>query len=192
MLVFLRCSLSRDFISTRLKSSKVGLAHRIKSFSHNGWFHVAILGAGGGLGHLGVQFAAHLGLYVLAVDTNDKSLAFLHKVKQGLGSAGDKVQVADVRKDDVASMRAIMEETGDKLMNELGLDAAIILPESQAAFDTGMKLLKNHNTMVIVSFPENGFHFSAHDLVFRDITLVGSLVGRNYQLSEMLSFCWEI
>lgn len=84
-------------------------------------------------------------------------------------------------------MRAIMEETGDKLMNELGLDAAIILPESQATFDTGMKLLKNHNTMVIVSFPENGFHFSAHDLVFRDITLVGSLVGRNYPLSEMLS-----
>ncbi|CAG8894305.1 unnamed protein product [Penicillium egyptiacum] len=150
---------------------------------------VAILGAGGGLGHLGVQFAAHLGLSVLAIDANDKSLAFLRKVKQELESAGDNVQVADVRKDDVASMRAMMRETGDKPMNELGLDAAIILPESQAAFDTGIKLLKNHSTMVIVSFPKNGFHFSAHDLVFRDITLVGSLVGRNYQLSEMLLFC---
>lgn len=150
---------------------------------------VAILGAGGGLGHLGVQFAAHLGLSVLAIDVNDKSLAFLRKVKQKLGPAGDKVHIADVRKDGIASMRAMMEETGDKPMNELGLDAAIILPESQAAFDTGMKLLKNHSTMVIVSFPKNGFHFSAHDLVFRDITLVGSLVGRNYQLSEMLSFC---
>lgn len=150
---------------------------------------VALLGAGGGLGHLGVQFAAHLGLSVLAIDANDKSLAFLHKMKQGLGSAGDKVPVTDVRKDDVASMLAIIGETGDKPMNELGLDAAIILSESQAAFDTGMKLLKNHGTMAIVSFPKDGFHFSAHDLVFRDITLVGSLVGRNYQLSEMLSFC---
>lgn len=151
---------------------------------------IAILGAGGGLGHLGVQFAAHLGFSVLAIDANDSSLDFLRGIKEQLGPAGDKVHVADIRETSIQSMQAMMGEARDDLPpTELGLDAAIILPESQAAFDSGMKLLKNHGTMVIVSFPEKGFHFSAHDLVFRDITLVGSLVGRNYQLSEMLSFC---
>lgn len=42
--------------------------------------------------------------------------------------------------------------------------------------------------MVIVSFPQNRLQVNAQDLVFRDISLVGSLVGRNYQLREMLSF----
>jgi propanol-preferring alcohol dehydrogenase len=153
---------------------------------------IAILGAGGGLGHLGVQFAIRLGMSVLAIDANDKSLDLLQKVKKSLGPAGDRLHIADVRKDDTSAMRLMMGEVNATVPpSELGLDAAIILPESQAAFDTGMKLLKNHGTMVIVSFPENGFHFSARDLVFRDISLVGSLVGRNYQLAEMLQFCQE-
>lgn len=33
---------------------------------------VAILGAGGGLGHLGIQIASTLGLRVIAVDSGDK------------------------------------------------------------------------------------------------------------------------
>ena len=151
---------------------------------------VAILGAGGGLGHLGVQFAAHLGLTVLAIDANDASLEFLQMLKEDLGSVGNRVHIADVRKDDSAAMRGMMGEVNDNVpTSELGVDAVLLLPESQAAFDTGMKLLKNHGTMVVVSFPQNGFHFSAHDLVFRDIALVGSLVGRNFQLSEMIEFC---
>lgn len=36
-----------------------------------------------------------------------------------------------------------------------------------------------------VSFPIEGFHASAGDLVFGDIKLVGTLVGRNTQLRAM-------
>lgn len=38
------------------------------------------------------------------------------------------------------------------------------------------------------SFPEAGFHVSARDLVFRDIQVVGSLLGSNTTLREMVDF----
>lgn len=154
---------------------------------------VAILGAGGGLGHLGVQFAAHLGKEVLAVDANDAALALLERVKAGLGPAGASVHVVDGRKESVKDMQALVqgEVTPGTLDSEVGLDAAILLPESQAAFDQGMALLRNHGVMVVVSFPKKKLEVSANDLVFRDISVVGSLVGRNHQIREMLQFAQE-
>lgn len=151
---------------------------------------VAILGAGGGLGHLGVQFAAHLGMEVLAVDADDAAIGLLERVKSGLGPAGASVHVVDGRKGSVKDMKALVQ--GDVAPgtpdSEVGLDAAILLPESQAAFDQGMALLRNHGVMVVVSFPKKKLEVSAGDLVFRDISLVGSLVGRNHQIREMLQF----
>lgn len=151
---------------------------------------VAILGAGGGLGHLGVQFAAHLGKEVLAVDANDAALGLLERVKSRLGPAGVSVHVVDGRKESVKDMQALVQGqvVPGTPEGEVGLDAAILLPESQAAFDQGMALLRNHGTMVVVSFPKKKLEVSAADLVFRDISVVGSLVGRNHQIREMLQF----
>ncbi|KAH6616896.1 hypothetical protein C7974DRAFT_402619 [Boeremia exigua] len=42
--------------------------------------------------------------------------------------------------------------------------------------------------MVVVSFPTRGFVLNAADVVFRDIRVVGSLVGRNQQLRQLLAF----
>jgi propanol-preferring alcohol dehydrogenase len=75
-----------------------------------------------------------------------------------------------------------------KYLGEMGLDAVIILPESQKAFDYGMNLLKNHGKLVLVSFPKKGFHLSSEDIVFRDISVVGSLIGSRKTLKEMLEF----
>ena len=70
----------------------------------------------------------------------------------------------------------------------MGLDAVIILPESQAGFEYGVKLLRNHGLCVVVSFPENGFQVSARDLVFRDITVRGTMLGTNSVLRETVEF----
>lgn len=151
---------------------------------------IGILGAGGGLGHLGVQFAAHLGLEIIAIDTNDQSLALLERLVGRMGPVGRQVKVVDVRKQDASAILELVGETNsaNKPPTELGLEAVILLPESQRAFDTGMELLRNHGTMVVVSFPEKKLEISARDLVFRDIAVVGSLVGTNRQLREMLDF----
>lgn len=149
---------------------------------------VGIIGAGGGLGHIGVQFAAHLGKDILAIDATDQAIDLINKVKDNLGEAGKRVYVADARKGDSEVMRAMLQPASDAPPTEVGLDAVILLPESQRAFDAGMKLLRNHGVMVVVSFPSEKLQVSAHDLVFRDIAVVGSLVGRNHQLREMLHF----
>ncbi|KAI3572706.1 chaperonin 10-like protein [Fusarium oxysporum f. sp. albedinis] len=164
-------------IWSALQHEKVQKAHK-----------VGIIGAGGGLGHIGVQFAAHLGKDVLAIDATDQAIKLIHKVKSNLGEAGKKVYVSDARKEGSDILREMIQPATDAPPTEIGLDAVILLPESQRAFDAGMKLLRNHGTMVVVSFPSEKLQVSAHDLVFRDIAVVGSLVGRNHQLREMLYF----
>ncbi|CAG9955463.1 unnamed protein product [Clonostachys rosea f. rosea IK726] len=115
---------------------------------------VVIVGAGGGLGHIGVQFAAYLGLEVLAIDAADQAIDIVRKIKSELGHTGEKIHVADARRDEVKIMRAIGQDTTGVPENEIGYDAVILLPESQRAFDMGMQLLRNHGTMLVVSFPK--------------------------------------
>ncbi|KAF2683192.1 alcohol dehydrogenase-like protein [Lentithecium fluviatile CBS 122367] len=146
---------------------------------------VGIMGAGGGLGHLGLQYAAKMGFKVLGVDAADGPL----KLAQSLNTGA---RIADARSEKASDIvQELGTEDGKKEMEEMGIDAVIILPESQAAFDYGMTLLKSHGKCVIVSFPEKGFQISARDVVFRDISIIGSLVGSNRMLREMLNFSAE-
>ncbi|KAF2006084.1 alcohol dehydrogenase-like protein [Amniculicola lignicola CBS 123094] len=143
---------------------------------------VGIMGAGGGLGHLGLQYAVKMGFKVLGVDAADAPLKLATSLKTG-------AIIVDARTEKAADVvQQLGTEDGGKDIGEMGLDAVIILPESQQAFDYGMTLLKTHGKCVIVSFPENGFHISARDVVFRDISIIGSLVGSNRMLREMLDF----
>jgi propanol-preferring alcohol dehydrogenase len=146
---------------------------------------VGIVGCGGGLGHLGLQFAVAMGLKVLGVDNVDGPLRLAREVVQG----NETARIVDARAQEAADVVAqIGQEDDKKEKGEMGLEAVIILPESQKAFDYGVGLLRDHGRCVVVSFPEKGFHVLARDLVFRDISVVGSLVGSNKTLREMLQF----
>lgn len=148
---------------------------------------VGIVGCGGGLGHLGLQFAAKMGYRVTGIDNTDSALALSRKLKLELDEA--KVAIFDVRQTDAAQVvQQLGDQDGKTDRGNMGLDAVIILPESQAAFDYGVKLLRNHGKCVVVSFPEKGFHISTRDLIFRDISLVGTLIGSSKLLREMVGF----
>jgi D-arabinose 1-dehydrogenase-like Zn-dependent alcohol dehydrogenase len=150
---------------------------------------VAISGAGGGLGHLGVQFAAKLGCKVIAIDASDSALALLEDIVHDLGASGKNVHIVDARKQSAEEVRAqVCGVSEPALEGEKGADAALILPEAQKALDYGMKLLRSHSVCVTVSFPKEGFLINPRDLVFRHISMVGVLVGRNRQLRAMLNF----
>lgn len=150
---------------------------------------MAIIGAGGGLGHLGVQFAAKLGCKVLAVDTSDNALKLLEDVVGRMGSSGKQVTIVDGRSKKAEDLKIDAFGTPEpSLENEKGANATIILPESQKALEYGMELLKAHSICVTVSFPIDGFHIQPRDLVFRHISMVGVLVGRNRQLRAMLKY----
>ncbi|KAG9774844.1 hypothetical protein KCU88_g5281, partial [Aureobasidium melanogenum] len=149
---------------------------------------IAILGAGGGLGHLGVQFAAKLGWHVLAVDTTP-AMGMLKEVIEGLGEDGQNVTPVDALKESVENVKKrVFGEASPGREGEKGCDASLILPESQAAFDFGMAIIRNHGTCVCVSFPKDGWRFKPGDLVFRHIKLLGVLTGRNHQLQAMVDF----
>jgi len=149
---------------------------------------IAIIGGGGGLGHLGVQFAAKLGWSVIAVDTTP-AMRMLKDVVAELGDDAHNVTMIDALKESIDVVKGrIFGEPTKGLEGEKGCDSALILPESQAAFDFGMGVLKNHGTCVCVSFPKDGWRFMPGDLVFRHIKLVGVLTGRNRQLQAMVDF----
>jgi propanol-preferring alcohol dehydrogenase len=152
---------------------------------------VGLLGCGGGLGHLGLQFALAMGLRVLGADNADGPLRLAREVVEGRQVQAE-ARIVDARTEDASEVVAALgQQDGKQERGEMGLDAVIILPESQKAFDYGMALLKTHGRCVVVSFPEDGFHVSARDLVFRDISVVGSLVSSNKTLREMLRFAAE-
>jgi propanol-preferring alcohol dehydrogenase len=150
---------------------------------------VAISGAGGGLGHLGVQFAAKLGCRVVAIDASDSALESVQGVVGALGELGERVTIVDARKQPADDVRWVISGQPEaSLEGEKGVDAVLVLPEVQQALEYGMKLLKDHGTCVTVSFPKEGFLIQPRDLVFRHIKMVGVLVGRNRQLRAMLNF----
>jgi D-arabinose 1-dehydrogenase-like Zn-dependent alcohol dehydrogenase len=149
---------------------------------------IAILGAGGGLGHLGIQFASLLGSEVVAVDVGG-ALKMVEEVKkEAEAKGGATVHVVDATDDSSQVKSRIFGAAEAGLDGEKGCDASIVLPEAQAAFDFGMAILKNHSTCVVVSFPKEGWKFAPRDTVFRHIDIVGVLVGRNKQLRAMLNF----
>ncbi|SPO07395.1 uncharacterized protein DNG_10089 [Cephalotrichum gorgonifer] len=150
---------------------------------------VAISGAGGGLGHLGVQFAVKLGCNVIAIDTGDASLKLLSDVAQSLGPLSSKLTIVDAKTQKAEDvLTTIFGQPEPGLEGEKGVDALLVLPEAQQALDYGTKLIKNHGVCVMVSFPKEGFLIQPRDLVFRHIQMVGVLVGRNHQLRAMLNF----
>ena len=175
-------------IDTNTSQSSTG------SGSSNSTKSVAILGAGGGLGHLGVQFAARLGCQVVAVDVGPKPIKLLEEVVSALPADLQKrVHIVDASQQDasVAKLSIFGPPSDPSLDAELGCDAALILPEAQQSLDYGIALLRSHSTVVCVSFPKDGFRFNPRDLVFRHIKMTGVLVGRNRQLRSMLKFAAE-
>jgi D-arabinose 1-dehydrogenase-like Zn-dependent alcohol dehydrogenase len=122
---------------------------------------IIISGCGGGLGHLGIQFAKALGYKVVGVDARDKAL----ELAASLNSCDVLIDTRE---------KVPAEELLAKINAGKGAHAAVILPEAQAAFDFAVNLLDVGGTMCVVSFPASGFRFSCGDVVFRDIKIIGS------------------
>ncbi|KAF2733980.1 alcohol dehydrogenase [Polyplosphaeria fusca] len=146
---------------------------------------VGIMGCGGGLGHLGLQFAVKMGLRTTGVDVKERAL----ELARGLGTGAE---VVDGRGETARGVKERMgREDGWTLPSEMGVDAVLILPESQQAFDYAMELVRDGGKVILLSFPPDGFRVAATDIVFRRISLEGSLIGSNKAMRDMFAFCVE-
>lgn len=143
---------------------------------------LGIVGCGGGLGHLGLQFAEAMDLKVTGIDAADGALELARSLQTQAHIVDARVTTAE----DLAQEIGKADGTADR--GDMGLDAVIVLPESQASFDYGVKLLRNHGLCMVVSYSEKGFQFSARDLVYRDITIRSTMLGTHSMLQEVVDF----
>lgn len=103
---------------------------------------VVIIGAGGGLGHLGVQIASRLHRFrVIAVDTGD--------AKRKLSIECGAERFVDFETEDVEAV--VGELTGE------GAAAALVVAGSEAAFALAPKVVRNMGVIATIGLPRNDF-----------------------------------
>lgn len=95
---------------------------------------VAIVGGGGGLGHLGVQFGKALGLQVIAIDARDEGLSLAKECG------------ADVVIDARAGKEKVVEQV-QKVTGGQGADATLNVSDHDSAAATGAAVTKMHGAL---------------------------------------------
>ncbi|KAK2055423.1 GroES-like protein [Colletotrichum caudatum] len=134
---------------------------------------VVVQGAGGGLGHLGVQIASRMrGLRVIAVDAG--------REKRALAEASGAEAYVDYAAEDVE--KAVMELTGE------GAHAVVVVPGSEEAYRIAPKLVRSMATVVCVGLPHNEFQLpiSVAQCALKALTIKGAMVGTEEQMAELL------
>jgi alcohol dehydrogenase, propanol-preferring len=67
-----------------------------------------------------------------------------------------------------------------------GLDAVIVATGANEAFDFGIELLRKHGKLIVVGQPSEKIGFTSHQFIFRDITVIGTLVSDLETCREMV------
>lgn len=132
---------------------------------------IAISGAGG-LGHLAIQYAKAMGLFVCAVDIDDGKLA--HATRLGADV------VINARTGEPAA--ALKKATGG------GAHGVLITAPSLIAFKQGIGMTRKRGTCVLVGLPPGEFPVPLFDVVANCITIRGSFVGTRLDMAEALAF----
>ena len=132
------------------------------------WFVVSGVG---GLGHLAIQYAVAMGLRVVAVDVADDKLALAKKLGASLTFNAKTVD----------AVKSVQEAIG-------GAHGVLITAPSKPAFAQGTGMLRRGGTCVLNGLPPGDFPLSIFDVVFRCLTVRGSLVGTRSDLKEALAF----
>jgi alcohol dehydrogenase, propanol-preferring len=122
---------------------------------------VALPGAGGGLGHLAVQYANAMGLRVVAIDTG--------KEKEDLVKSLGAEAFVDFKTGDVI-------EQVKKITNG-GPHAAIVIAASPKPYEDALKMVRAKGTVVAVGMPSKAIMGAdVFDTVTRSLTIKGSYV----------------
>jgi propanol-preferring alcohol dehydrogenase len=128
----------------------------------------------GGLGHLGIQYAKAMGLYVCAVDVDEGKLA--HAKRLG----AEVVVNANAKSSDAVA--AVRKATGG------GAHGVLITAPSLSAFKQGVAMTRKRGTCVLVGIPPGEFPVPLFEVVANCITIRGSFVGTRKDMAEALAF----
>ncbi|MFC4762886.1 alcohol dehydrogenase AdhP [Dyella koreensis] len=132
---------------------------------------IAISGIGG-LGHIAIQYAKAMGLYVAALDVTEEKLDLARQL-------GADIAV-NAKAPDAAAQ--VVKQTGG------GAHGVLVTAVSPPAFNQALHMARRKGTVSLVGLPPGDFSTPIFDVVLKRITLRGSIVGTRKDLAEALAF----
>ncbi|KZV81724.1 GroES-like protein [Exidia glandulosa HHB12029] len=132
----------------------------------------------GALGHIGVQLARIMGYTVVGVDSRTAPLELAKGLKLSPALLIDSTQSPEQAQD------AIKRLVPGKPFP--GLDAAIVATDAVPAFDFAVKILAKHGTLVMVGQPGSPVSFTYQDIIFKDITVKGSVLSTQANFRKLV------
>ncbi|CAG8363587.1 unnamed protein product [Penicillium salamii] len=133
---------------------------------------VGVIGIGG-LGSLAIQFCKALGHPVVAIDNRP----------EGRDLATEVPLKADL----------VIDSTSDTAVEDVvrwadgeGLGAVIVCTDDVRVNAWSLKLLRTQGTCVVLGLPTSPLEFSSFDLVFKELSIVGSLVATREEAEKMM------
>ncbi|KAL4900470.1 alcohol dehydrogenase 1 [Aspergillus multicolor] len=137
---------------------------------------VAIVGAGGGLGSLALQYAKAMGIRVVAVDGGDEKRGMCEVL--GAEAFVDFIKSSDL----VADVKAATPDG-------LGAHAVILLAVSEKPFQQATEYVRSRGTIIAIGLPPDAYlKAPVLNTVLRMISIKGSYVGNRQDGVEALDF----
>lgn len=137
---------------------------------------VAIVGAGGGLGSLALQYAKAMGLHTIAIDGGKEKGEMCKKL--GAGTFVD----FQTSKNIVADVQAATPDG-------LGPEAVILVAVTEKPFQQATQYVRARGVVVVIGLPANAeLKAPVFDTVVRMINIRGSYVGNRADTAEALDF----
>ncbi|KAL2439215.1 Alcohol dehydrogenase 5 [Exophiala dermatitidis] len=137
---------------------------------------IVIGGAGGGLGHLAVQYARAMGLRVIAIDGGDEKKELCKKL-----GAEEFIDFTKV-KDTAAEVMRI---------TKYGAHGVIVIAATKQAYETAPSFLRPGGTVVAVGLPKDPTVLAGAPpimICLRRLNIVGSVTGTLKDVEEALDF----
>lgn len=134
--------------------------------------YVCIVGAGGGLGHLGIQYAKAMGYRVIAVDFGEEKRRYCESLGAELSIDASKSNPHD----------AIKEHTNG------GPHAVLVIASHPSAFQMAVDYVRRKGMIIALSMPGGPVELDMTSIVLRGVTIRGSSVGTRQDMEEALDF----
>ncbi|KAI0114773.1 alcohol dehydrogenase [Daldinia grandis] len=137
---------------------------------------VAIVGAGGGLGSLAIQYAKAMGLHTIAIDGGEEK----GKLCKDLG-ATDYI--------DFTKSKNVVQDVKAATPDGFGPHAVLLLAVSEGPFQQASEYVRSRGSIVAVGLPAGAYlKAPVFDTVVRMITIKGSYVGNRQDTAEAIDF----
>jgi propanol-preferring alcohol dehydrogenase len=138
--------------------------------------YVAIVGAGGGLGSIALQYCKAMGLHAIAIDGGDEKKALCE-------SLGAKAFV------DFTKSKDIVGDVKAATADGLGPHGVLLVAVQEKPFQQATQYVRSKGTVVCIGLPANAsLSAPVFDTVIRMIRIKGSYVGNRADTTEAIEF----